>query len=177
MIQKRLTNEAPLTKLFKQTKLTIITGAEKFIKPFVRYNELRYEMKSFTIIFNGTRFAIQSSDDDIDKEEPIFLYAFDSVCTADKRNLVVDIIKILHQLSQDSDTPHVAFIPCATHSQWRSLQFHLPEMVKDSSQLLLLNWRDDTHIDLTIERGEHIGEYIPFHFDSVSCKFTELLLK
>lgn len=176
MIQKQPTNEYPLTKLFHQTKLTIIVGAEKFIKPFVRYNELRYETKSFTIIFNETGFVIQTLDDDMDKEEQVFLYAFDNACTADKRKLIVDIINILCQTSQESNTPYVVFVPCETHSQWRSLQFHLPETVKDASQLLLLNLRDDTHIDLTIERGEHIGEYIPFHFDITTCKFTEIVL-
>ena len=176
MIQKQPTNEVPLTKLFKQTKLTIITGAEKFIKPFVRYNELRYETKSFAINFNGTGFAIQTLDDDMDKEEQVFLYSFDSACTADKRKLVVDIINILHQLSQDSDTPHVVFVPCETHSQWRSLHFHLPETVKDASQLLSLNLRDDTHLDLVIERGEHAGEYSPFHFDPETERYTELVL-
>ena len=168
MIQKQPTKEDSLMKLLNQTKLTIIAGAKKFIQSFVRYNELRYETKSFTIIFNDMGFAIQAPDDDMDREEKVFLYAFDSVCTADRRKLIVDLINILCQTSQDSNAPYVVFVPCETHSQWRSLQYHLPEMVKDASQLLLLNLRDDTHIDLTIEHGEYAGEYIPFHFDSVS---------
>ena len=129
MIQRLPINEAPLTKLFNQIKFTIIVGAEKLIKPFAKYVALRYETEFFMIKFNDTGFAIQAPTDDMDKEEKVFLYAFDSVCTADKRKLFVDTINVLHQLSQESDTPHVVVVPCETHSQLRSLHFHLPEII------------------------------------------------
>lgn len=176
MIQNQHTKQNSLMKLLSQAKLTIIAGAEQHTKPFANHIANRYGYYVDRVNLSNDRIDIYPNipdGPDVEVQHSPVLFALH--CEAD-----VDIDFCAKYVGShalyNTDTRFVVFFPCARHCGWRSLYSHMDDKVKDKMQLLLLNLRDDTHIDLEVKRGKYAGEYIQFHFDSATCEVTELVL-
>lgn len=162
-------------KLFSQTKLTIIVEAEKHAKPFTDYLARRYNYFIDTFGITGTKIIFPNFDDGPDADVGYDTFFFTINCAPDADiKACARVVQSSSTFGKD-DNPVVVVIPCETNGKWRSLYFHFDYTVKEKTQLLLLNLRDDTHVDLTIERGEHAGEYISFHFDPQTEQYTEVV--